>query len=449
MGIQSALFSGISGLNANSQAMSVIGNNLANTNTIGFKGSRTLFSDMLSSNVSGSGGSSQIGRGVGLSTVDTIFQQGTFKSTNSDTDVAIDGEGFFIVREPAGGANYFTRAGAFSFDDDGFLVNPEGFRVQGQLFDPITGIISPGDPADIIVEETGLVPARATDEAALNTNLDAASQVSAAIGLTNPLQPYDPTTNPIDPVTYNYSTSMTVFDSLGENHLLNLYFRKENVLPGPPATNPWNVFWTAEDSAGVSLNPDPITAPLPILSFSAGGFIIDANGLDSSDPAFIPVSTNINGINFANGSEPINLNIEFNMTQFDSESRVISQEQNGYGAGSLSGVAIDATGTILASYSNGTTVQVATLALGKFQNPGGLRMAGSNLFEATLESGELRIGLPGPELGEVFTNSLEQSNVDMGSEFVKMITTQRGFQANSKIITTIDELLGEVINMKR
>ena len=450
MGIQSALFSGVSGLNANSQAMSVIGNNLANTNTIGFKGSRTIFSDMLSSNISGSGGASQIGRGVGLSTVDSMFRQGTFETTSSDTDVAIEGEGFFIVREPVGGANFYTRAGAFGFNADGFLVNPEGFRVQGQLFDPITEELAPGDPEDIIVEETGLVPARATGEVVLNTNLDASSQVLSPIALTDTRVAYDPTANPIDPATYNYSTSMTVFDSLGENHLVTLYFRKENIVPGPPhATSPWNVYWTAENIHGNAMVADPLTSPLPGLSFSEDGLIIDANGVGPNDPAFIPVETIINGINFANGSEPIDLKVQFNMTQFDSESRVISQEQNGYGAGSLSSVAIDGTGTVIATYSNGTQVSVATLALGKFQNPGGLRMAGSNLFEATNESGELRIGIPGPELGNVFTNSLEQSNVDMGQEFVKMITTQRGFQANSKIITTIDELLGELINLKR
>jgi flagellar hook protein FlgE len=449
MGIQSALFSGISGLNANSQAMSVIGNNLANTNTIGFKGARTLFSDMLSSNVNGFGGTSQVGHGVGLSTIDNIFKQGTFESTNSDTDVAIDGEGFFIVKEPTGGANFYTRAGAFSFDENGFLVNPEGFRVQGQLFDPVTGVLAPGAPGDIVVEETGLVPARATDEIALNTNTDASSQVLAPIALTDPLLSYHPITNPIDPATYNYSTSTTVFDSLGENHLVNLYFRKENVITGTPATSPWNVYWTAENTGGDPLNLNPLTTPLTGLSFSENGLILDANGVDSNNPAFIPVDITIPNLNFANGSELVNLNVEFNMTQFDSVSRVISQEQNGYGAGSLSGVAIDGTGTVIATYSNGTQVSVATLALGKFQNPGGLKLAGSNLFEATRESGELRIGIPGPELGSIYTNSLEQSNVDMGQEFVKMITTQRGFQANSKIITTIDELLGELINLKR
>lgn len=449
MGIQSALFSGISGLNTNSQAMSVIGNNLANTNTIGFKGARTIFSDMLSSNVSGSGGTSQVGRGAGLSTIDNIFKQGTFASTNSDTDVAIDGEGFFIVREPVGGANFYTRAGAFGFNEDGFLVNPEGFRVQGQLFDPLTGVLAPGDPEDIVVEETGLVPARATDATMLNTNLDASSGILGPIALTDTIAAYDPVSNPIDPATYNYSTSMTVFDSLGENHLVNLYFRKETVVAGPPSTNPWNVFWTAEDTGGNPLNPNPIATSLTGFSFSDDGLILDINGVDSNDPAFIPVNTTIAGINFANGSEPIDLNVEFNMTQFDSASRVISQEHNGYGAGSLSSVAIDGTGTVIATYSNGTQVSVATLALGKFQNPGGLKMAGSNLFEATMESGEMRVGIPGPELGNVITNSLEQSNVDMGQEFVKMITTQRGFQANSKIITTIDELLGELINLKR
>ncbi|NCC77150.1 MAG: flagellar hook protein FlgE, partial [Clostridia bacterium] len=147
MGIQSAMFSGVSGLNTNSQAMSVIGNNLANTNTLGFKGSRSVFSDLLSSNVFGSGGTSQVGRGVGLSIVDSIFSQGTFETTSSDTDVAIEGEGFFVLKEDGNDTTFYSRAGAFRFDDQGYLVNPEGFRVQGKIFDPVSNDeLLPADP---------------------------------------------------------------------------------------------------------------------------------------------------------------------------------------------------------------------------------------------------------------------------------------------------------------
>ncbi len=446
MGITSAMYSGVSGLNTNSQAMSVLGNNLANTNTLGFKGGRTVFSDMLSSNISGSGGNSQVGRGVALSKVDTIFSQGTFETTGSNTDVAIEGEGFFLLKEPGTDTTLYSRAGAFRFDSDGYLVNPEGFRVQGAGFDA-TGTLVPGDYQDIHVKDVGLAPAKATDALNLTTNLDAGSDIKPPFAYINPAAPYDPISNPIDTATYSYSSSTQIFDSLGEPHLMTLYFRKD-------ANNVWDVHWSAEDVNDVSLNPDPAGTPLADpsgvpLTFSPDGKILDANGVTSDDPLFEPVSGLIPPMNFGNGSDPVNITINFDTTQFDSESTVISQGQNGYTAGNLTNVGINEEGVVVATYSNGQQTKVSALVLAKFNNPGGLKMAGSNMYTATDASGAPRSGLPGPELGKIFTSSLEQSNVDMAEEFVKMITVQRGFEANSKIITTVDELLGQVINMKR
>ncbi len=446
MGITSAMYSGVSGLNTNAQAMSVIGNNLANTNTLGFKGGRTVFSDMLSSTISGSGGTSQVGRGVGLSTIDSIFSQGTFETTASNTDVAIEGEGFFLLREDGSETITYSRAGAFRFDSQGYLVNPEGYHVQGANFDA-NGVVIPGDYNDIQVADVGLTPAQATDSLVLNTNLDSGSEIKPPFNYRDPLLPYNVVTNPIDPATYSYSSSTQVFDSLGESHLVTLYFRKD-------ANNTWDVHWTAEDVNDASLNNDPRATPLNDprgvpLSFSPDGFIEDINGNTPDNPLFEPVRADIPGLNFNNGAAAVNITIDFDTTQFDSESTVISQGQNGFAAGNLTNVGINEDGVIIASYSNGQQTKVAALVLAKFNNPGGLEMVGSNMFVATDASGAPRSGLPGPELGKVFTNSLEQSNVDMGAEFVKMITTQRGFQANSKIITTVDELLSEVINMKR
>jgi flagellar hook protein FlgE len=424
MGIQSAMFSGVSGLNTNSQAMSVIGNNLANTNTLGFKGGRTIFSDLLSSSVFGSGGASQVGRGVGLSTVDNVFSQGTFETTASDTDVAIEGNGFFIVKEPGNETPFYTRAGAFRFDADGFLVNPEGFRTQGKLFDPLTGELAPGDPADIQVQNAGLVEANATATMTFTTNLDASADEPAGLGI-----------DPTEQDTYTYTASSQVFDSLGEPHLLSVYWRLEDT-----ATNTWGT--------GYTINGDPATyQALPGgLAFDTDGKLPDTDG----DGTPNPVIENIVIADWGNGSalaQPIDLT--FDVTQYDSESIVIGQDQDGFAAGNLTNVAINEEGTVVANYSNGTQVSIGTLVLGKFKNPNGLELAGSNLYTATETSGRPRIGIPGPELGGIFTNSLEQSNVDMGQEFVKMITAQRGFQANSKIIQTVDELLGELINLKR
>jgi flagellar hook protein FlgE len=418
MGLSSALYSGVSGLNTDSQAMSVIGNNLANTNTIGFKGARTVFSDLLSSTIYGSGGVSQVGRGVNMSKVDNVFSQGTFQSTDSGTDVAIEGSGFFLLKKEGDATTYYSRAGAFRFDQDGFLVNPEGLKVQGKAYD-VNGVLVAGDPTDIQVDAAGLQPANVTTTMTLNTNLDASSIApTVAFDYTNAS-------------TFNYSSSTQVYDSLGNEHLVTTYFRKT-------AANTWDWYWTAPDST----TPTPVilTGPSP-----AGTLTFDTDG------NLLTGGTGATGaLNWNNGSDTAqDVGLTFNTTQFNSDSVVISQSQNGYGAGNLTGISIDGDGIVIASYSNGVQKKVANLVLGKFNAPNGLEMVGNNIFAATTESGSPRVGLPGTELGKIFTNSLEQSNVDMGAQFVEMITVQRAFQANSKIITTVDDLLGEVIAMKR
>ncbi len=418
MGISSALYSGVSGLNTNSQAMSVIGNNLANTNTVGFKGSRTVFADLLSGSISGSGGQSQVGRGVGMSTVDQVFSQGTFETTESNLDVAIEGESFFILKEPGDSTAYYSRAGSFSFDSSGYLVNPEGLRVQGKGFDS-AGTLKDGDIIDIQAENVGLVAGKATSTLELSTNLDSTESAiifpvaSGAMGFESS-----------DPNTYNYSSSVQIFDTLGNSHLLTTYFTKTG-------NNTWDANWSADDSTTPS-------GSLGTLDFTSAGVLSSPTG-----------SILTSGLDWGNGTTPTEIAVTFDTTQFNSESVAISQNQNGSKAGNLTGVTIDSEGTVVANYSNGELSKIAQLVLGKFVNPNGLSLAGSNVYVATTSSGSPRTGMPGAELGNIFTNSLEQSNVDMGSEFVRMITVQRGFQANSKIITTVDELLGELINLKR
>jgi len=428
MGISSALYSGVSGLNTNAQAMSVIGNNLANTNTLGFKGSRTVFSDLLSASVSGSGGTSQVGRGVGMSRVDGIFSQGTFESTESSLDVAIEGDGFFILSPPEEDTSYFSRAGAFRFNEQGYLVNPEGYQVMGQPYGS-DGNLVPGVQTEIQIQNLGLVAGEPTTELSFTTNLDASTEVPATI----------PTFNYADPSTYDFSTSTQIYDTLGNPQLVSTYYTKT-------ATNTWNVNWSATLEDG-SVAQGPATATN--LYFTADGVLADPT--NPTDPATAPITLSIaaSELDWGNGSNPQDITITFNTTQFNSDSSVITQEQNGFAAGELTGVNIDENGAVIASYANGKRVFVANLSLATFRNPGGLEAVGSNLFKATTTSGVPRTGLPGPELGKVFTNSLEQSNVDMGAEFVRMITVQRGFQANSKIITTVDDLLGELINLKR
>lgn len=425
MGITSAFYSGVSGLNTNSQAMTVIGNNLANTNTVGFKGSRHVFADLLSGTINGSGGSSQVGKGVGVSTMDTMFSQGTFETTESNLDCAIEGDGFFILREEGDQTSYYSRAGAFSFDEAGYLKNPEGLYVQGIAYDA-DGALVGGDPTDIQVLSTGLIAGSATTELSLETNLNADAEITVVGGL--------PAFASDDDTTYNYSSSTQIFDSLGNAHLMTTYFRKTD------AANTWSTAWSVEDADGLVIEGDNADT----LVFNEDGILVN----DTLDPA-VDTTFDIVGIDWANDSALTNVTVTFNTTQFNSDSEVLSQDQNGYGSGSLTGVEIDGEGNVAAFYSNGESENIAQLVLAKFVNTGGLSAAGSNLFTATTESGTPRVGIPGPELGSIFTNSLEQSNVDMGVEFVRMMTVQKGFEASSKIITTVDELLDTVINLKR
>ena len=426
MGISSALYTGVSGLNTNSQAMTVIGNNLANTNTIGFKSARTVFSDLLSASISGSGGTSQVGRGVGMSIVDNIYSQGTFETTESGLDVAIEGSGFFMLKQPGDNTLYYSRAGAFRFDSNGYLVNPEGMRVQGQAYDA-AGNLTTGGPTDIYVSNAGLIQGRATTALTLNTNLDSAEQkISSAASF-----------DPADSSTYNYSSSTQVYDSLGNSHLLSTYFIKTD-------DNTWDWKWSTTDANG-----DLMTGDGGPLYFTPEGALTDMAG--GTTPATDPITGSIAAadIDWKNSTTPTGITLTFNTTQFNSDSIVISQDQDGYAAGELTGINIDPDGAVVASYSNGERIKVSNLLLARFTNPNGLEATGNNTYVATTASGTPRTGLPGPELGKLFTNSLEMSNVDMGSEFVRMITTQRGFQANSKIITTVDDMLTDLINLKR
>ncbi len=417
MGISSSLYAGISGLNANGNAMSVIGNNLSNTNTVGYKSARTVFADMLSSSISGSGGTSQVGRGVTLSTVDNVFSQGTFETTESNTDLALEGDGFFIVSSPGSDEDLYTRAGAFAFDKQGYLVNPEGYRVQGYPYDT-DGVTLLSTLDDIRVDGTSTVPAQATSAITLSNNLDSNSTIIAGGFVLA-----DPQTSS------NYSTSIQSYDTLGNTHLLTTYFTKT-------ADNNWSWTTTAQSAEVVA----PATTPLVVVG--SGTFSFNTDGSLTA-----PASGTLTLPAWLGGSQAgMAVTLDFNATQYASDSVTVGQEQDGYSAGDLVKIAIESNGDVVGTYTNGERVSVARIGLARFANVGGLSKEGGNLYASTTAS-----GLPSDASSSttMFTNSLEQSNVDMGLEFVKMITTQRGFQANSKIITTTDEMLSELINLKR
>ena len=272
-----------------------------------------------------------------------------------------------------------------------------------------------------------MVQGQTTTTMTITTNLHSSSDI-----IDTAANPFDIT----DPASFSFSSSKEIYDSLGNPHLLTTYFVKT-------ADNTWGAHWSAEDT---STPPVILQGDFPDLTFTSDGKLTSTTTTPPTDTIGTIAAADLN---WGNSTTNTAIDITFDCTQFNSKSVVIAQDQNGSAAGSLTSVDIDSDGIVIASYSNGKQTKVAQLILGKFVNTGGLSLAGSNLYTATTASGAPRTGLPGDELGKIFTNSLEQSNVDMGSEFVKMITVQRGFQANSKIITTVDELLGELINLKR
>jgi flagellar hook protein FlgE len=443
MGVSSSLYSGVSGLNANANAMSVIGNNIANANTIGFKSSRAIFGDLLSSQISGSGGASQVGRGVGLSIVDNIFSQGTFENTETNTDLAIEGSGFFIVSNPTtgGAGNFYTRAGAFRFDAEGFLVNPEKFNVMGYNLDANGNTV--GDLTPIWVNTNSFTQAGPTANVNLNTNLNSDAQT-----ITGGFDPLDPSGSS------NYATSIQVFDSLGSTHLMTTYFTKT-----ADQQWVWNSVVDGGDLAG--------GVPGELTVVGSGDLVFDASGnlvrIDGQDLYTDPGNTNSDlifprptaltiagALNWRNGAvDSQQIAIDMQTTQYASPSVVVSQEQDGYGTGTLVKLSIDAEGYVIGNFSNGAPRKLMQMALAKFTNPNALDKIGNNMYSQSTSSGVPVVGTVGSGVGNIFTNALELSNVDLASEFVKMITTQRGFSANSKTITTTDEMLAEVINLKR
>ncbi|MBW2187469.1 MAG: flagellar hook protein FlgE [Deltaproteobacteria bacterium] len=489
MGIQSSLYSGVSGLNANGNALTVLGNNIANSNTIGFKASRTVFSDLLSAEIAGSGGASQVGRGTGMSTVDNIFSQGTFESTESNTDLAIEGPGFFMVSSPDEATINYTRAGAFRFDNGGTLVNPEGFAVQGYYLNDDGETM--GDITDLTIPTRSFSPANPTGKITLATNLNANDPyLGDAADAVSPFDITDPAN------TSNYASSVRVFDSLGREHLMTTYFNKLNPDGTTGVGNPEGIIqWESHTVvAGSEVIELPAVVPewsevgRSILSFDTGGRLVNVNDISATiaagpsedahraydagndlyesasalaDPYPLPTDvepvaqaptakTLADALSWVNEAEPTQaIAMTFNATQYSSESDVISQSQDGYSTGTLVSLTVDNEGNILGNYSNGEPRKLAKIALAKFSNPLGLSKVGNNMYGATDKSGTPIVGTVGSGVGQIFTNSLEMSNVDLAAEFVKMITTQRGFQANSKIITTTDELLGELINLKR
>ena len=422
---------GLSGLNANSVYLSVIGNNLANINTIGFKSSSVTFMDLVSQTVGGSSGNPmQVGLGVVTGSISPVFSQGAIENTREATNVAIQGGGFFIVRGPDGQA--YTRAGNFSFNNAGALVTPDGYFVQGfTQTDPVTGaIVTTGQPGDITIPPGVLRPPVATTQFRTLTNLDS----NAVSGAT-------------------FTTSVQIFDALGAPHVATITYTKG------AAAGAWTYSLTvpgAEITGGVAGTPFALMTGT--LQFGAAGLLssmtIAAPGTGGGTPAADVQRVTPTWVNGAGAStltwDVVDANGVASLTGFASPSATSSISQNGSAPGMIDNISVGADGTIVATFGAGQTVSVGRLALASFNNPKGLVKLGSNRYGESQAAGIPNVGLAGTGgRGTLIGSALEQSNVDIAQEFTQMILAQRGYQANSKTITVSDELLVDTLNLKR
>lgn len=414
---------GISGLNAASKDLDVIGNNIANANTYGDKASRAEFADIYANTVAGS--SNTIGIGTMLATVSQQFTQGTITPTDNPLDVAISGNGFFEV-SGAGGALSYTRNGQFKADNNGFLVNDQGQQLMGYPADA-TGTIIPGTASPLQLPTGGIAPAVST-KIAMEMNLDSTSAVTApAAGV--PI-------NFSDPTTYNNATSQTVYDVKGQPVALTYYFQKA-------ATDTWNVYVSANGTPIATAGGNP--APSTTITFPTNGAAPTAPvGTVALD---IPSVTNAAGAT----TVPIT-GIALDLsgaTEYGSQFGVTNLTQDGYAAGSLTGVSFSANGVVTATYSNGQTKPAGQLEMANFRNPQGLEPTGGNSWVQTQASGAPIVGVAGSgNLGVLQSGSLEESNVDLTQELVNMITAQRDYQANAQTIKTEDQIMQTIVNLR-
>jgi flagellar hook protein FlgE len=426
---------GLSGLNANAAYLSVIGNNLANINTIGFKASSVTFMDLVSQTVGGSSQNPmQVGLGVVTGSISPVFSQGAIESTREATNVAIQGGGFFVVAGDNGTA--YTRAGNFSFDSNGTLVTPDGFRVQGWTATDQQGrVITNGQPGDISVPPGVLRQPVATELFGTLTNLDA----NAPLGST-------------------FTTSVQIYDALGQSHLTTITYT--NTAPGAwdwqLAVNGSEV----DDPAAVAGTPFVLAGGT--IGFNATGQLetvtVTAPGTGGGAlPADSDMDVTFTTPPWKNGAAANTLtwdltdaNLANSLTGFAARSATSSIRQNGSAAGMIDNITILKDGTIQATFGAGQTVAVGQLALASFNNPKGLVKLGGNKFGESQSAGIPNVGAAGSGgRGTLIGSALEQSNVDIAQEFTQMILAQRGYQANSKTITVSDELLLDTLSLKR
>jgi flagellar hook protein FlgE len=422
-----SLFAGVSGLRNHQVRMDVIGNNIANVNTVGYKASRVTFEEAFAQLVQGasrppgrdagvSGGTNpiQVGLGMNISSIDLLFTQGNLETTGVTTDLAIQGNSFFVVSD--GTQRYYTRSGNFQLDANGRLVAAtNGYVVQGRMADALGNLTD--EITDIILPFGKKSPPRQTETVILGGNLNG----EAPAGATR-------------------ETTITVYDAQGAKHELTVRFTKRD-----PAVDPNT--WDAEISISGAAAPDP-TVTIPV-RFNPDGTLAAVNGVasDSYTFTFTPAGfTTAQDITLDFGT----IGGIDGLSQAAGASTVVIREQDGYPMGDLQNIGIDPSGTISGSFTNGVTLVLAQIVLADFNNPSGLLRSGDNMYSVSANSGSAVLGFAGEGSQSVVTSgALEMSNVDLAQEFTSMITAQRGYQSNARVISTSDEMLQEVVNLKR
>jgi flagellar hook protein FlgE len=419
---------GISGLNAASKNLDVIGNNIANSGTVGFKSSRAEFADLVANSMAGFSGGKTAGFGVEVATISQQFGQGGLNITGNGLDVAINGSGFFKLQLPDGTAAY-TRAGNFKQDKTGAVITNDGASVMGYKVDPATGIAS-STTTPLSFPIGSPIPAKLTTSVTATLNLDARANLAAGV----PASAGPPVVVAI-PATprSTYGTSVNVYDTQGVATPVNLYFQKK-------AANEWEVFDALDDA----------TAVPPVVATAIGTVKFDVNGV--YDPANTPITLTVKPATNPNAPPVADISVALDLsglTQFGSKFAVSDLQQDGYASGELKSINIAGDGTIMASYSNGLTRAEAQLALTNFRNPQGLTAVGSNNWVESGDSGVPIDGKPGSgSFGTLRAGALEESNVDLTAELVNMMTAQRAYQANAQTIKTQDQVMSTMVNLR-
>lgn len=401
---------GLSGLNAAARNLDVIGNNVSNANTVGFKSGDALFADVYANAVAG-GGELNIGIGTAVEAVQQNFGQGTVTVSSNPLDIAINGNGLFRLSDS--GTITYSRNGQFHLDKSGYIVNAQGARLTGYGANA-QGVVVQSSPQDLQVGTADIAP-NATTKAGVVANFD-----SRSAAITTPF-------NLTDPTTYNTSTSMSVFDTLGNAHTLSLYFAKS-------AANTWNVYAAAD---GTQLGAGSVGT----VNFTTSGAI---NTATTAMPFALSIPTT------TGAATPLPVALDFTgTTQFGSAFGVTTLSQDGFTSGHLTGYNISADGVILGRYSNGQTRAQGQVVLANFKNLQGLQPLGNNLFAETSTSGQPLVGTANTgSLGTLQSGAVEDSNVDLTAELVNMITAQRVYQANAQTIKTQDQILQTLVNLR-